>query len=75
MSIAVGLALLVAAAHNAVAQVGISIGEPPVCPYGYYEAPPYTCAPDGYYGPEWFTGGISSVWGLGITGPTISMDT
>jgi hypothetical protein len=25
----------------------------PVCPYGYYEAPPYNCAPDDYYGPEW----------------------
>jgi hypothetical protein len=29
-----------------------------MCPYGYYEAPPYNCAPDGYYGPEWFNGGI-----------------
>lgn len=44
-------------AHNAAAQVSVSIGEPPACPYGYYEAPPYNCAPDGYYGPEWFTGG------------------
>lgn len=31
---------------------------PPVCPYGYYEEPPFTCAPDGYYGPEWFAGGV-----------------
>lgn len=28
-----------------------------MCPYGYYESPPYNCAPDGYYGPDWFQGG------------------
>lgn len=38
--------------------VGVNIGGAPVCPYGYYEAPPYDCAPDGYYGPEWFSGGV-----------------
>ena len=56
-TIAAGL-LMMATAHNAAAQVSVSIGAPPVCPYGYYEAPPYTCAPDGYYGPEWFSGGV-----------------
>jgi len=56
MAIAAGL--LVVPAHNAEAQVGINIGVPPVCPYGYYEGSPYGCAPDGYYGPEWFSGGI-----------------
>ena len=35
----------------------VGVGGPPLCPYGYYEAPPYACAPDGYYGPEWFSGG------------------
>src|SRR5665213_1259900 len=40
------------------AQIGISIGDAPVCPYGYYEVPPYNCAPDGYYGPEWFSDGL-----------------
>src|SRR5580704_1121617 len=49
---------LLAPADRAHAQVGVSIGVAPVCPYGYYEAPPYNCAPDGYYGPEWFSGGI-----------------
>jgi hypothetical protein len=44
--------------HKATAQVAVQIGPAPVCPYGYYEAPPYRCAPDGYYGPEWFDGGI-----------------
>jgi hypothetical protein len=29
-----------------------------VCPYGYYDVPPYACAPYGYYGPEWFSGGV-----------------
>ena len=40
------------------AHVGVAVGVAPVCPYGYYEAPPYSCAPDGYYGPEWFQGGV-----------------
>jgi len=40
------------------AQVSISIGVAPECPYGYYDASPYGCAPSGYYGPEWFTGGV-----------------
>ncbi len=38
--------------------VAVGGGGAPVCPYGYYEAPPYNCAPDGYYGPEWFSGGV-----------------
>lgn len=39
-------------------QAGVAVGPEPVCPYGYYEVPPYDCAPDGYYGPEWFAGGV-----------------
>ncbi|HEX4320646.1 MAG TPA: hypothetical protein VHZ52_07070 [Acidobacteriaceae bacterium] len=50
--------MIFASASKAPAQVAVEIGAPPVCPYGYYEAPPYTCAPDGYYGPEWFNGGV-----------------
>jgi hypothetical protein len=42
----------------AASQVTLSIGAAPECPYGYYDAAPYSCAPTGYYGPEWFTGGI-----------------
>ncbi len=38
--------------------VAVGLGVAPVCPYGYYETPPYNCAPDGYYGPEWFSGGV-----------------
>ena len=28
------------------------------CPYGYFDYAPYDCAPYGYYGPDWFNGGI-----------------
>ena len=38
--------------------VGINIGAAPDCPYGYYDAAPYDCAPAGYYGPEWFSSGV-----------------
>ena len=40
------------------AQVSINIGAEPACPYGYYDSAPYNCAPYGYYGPEWFDGGM-----------------
>ena len=40
------------------AQVNVEIGVAPECPYGYYDAAPYGCAPYGYYGSEWFTGGV-----------------
>ncbi len=40
------------------AQIGISVGVEPVCPYGYFDYPPYDCAPYGYYGPDWFDGGF-----------------
>jgi hypothetical protein len=49
---------LVAAVPAAKAQVAISIGAAPACPYGYYDYSPYSCAPTGYYGPEWFTSGV-----------------
>jgi len=40
------------------AQVSVAIGVAPECPYGYYDAAPYACAPSGYYGPEWFAGDV-----------------
>jgi hypothetical protein len=43
-------------APKAEAQVSFSIGVAPSCPYGYYDYTPYSCAPYGYYGPEWFHG-------------------
>ena len=47
-----------AAIPAAQAQVSINIGVAPACPYGYYDVSPYGCAPSGYYGPEWFNGGV-----------------
>lgn len=51
------------------AQVTISIGPAPVCPYGYYDYAPYACAPYGYYGPEWFVGGVFIGAGPWFHGP------
>jgi hypothetical protein len=51
------------------AQVGVEIGVAPVCPYGYYDVPPYNCAPYGYYGPEWFAGGVFIGTGPWFHGP------
>jgi hypothetical protein len=65
----VAATLFLGAPHSAAAQVSVSIGEPPACPYGYYEAPPYNCAPDGYYGPEWFSGGVFIGAGPWFHGP------
>jgi hypothetical protein len=67
--LAVTAGLLIAPAHQASAQISVRIGEAPVCPYGYYEAPPYNCAPDAYYGPEWFSGGIFIGAGPWFHGP------
>jgi len=48
---------------NAQVAVGIGVGvpayiAPPVCAYGYYDYYPYACAPYGFYGPDWFAGGL-----------------
>jgi hypothetical protein len=50
--------------------VGINLGPEPTCPYGYYDNAPYACAPDGYYGPEWFNGGVFVGAGNWFHGPT-----
>jgi hypothetical protein len=51
------------------AQVSVSIGLAPQCPYGYYDAAPYGCSPAGYYGPEWFSGGVFVGAGPWFHGP------
>ena len=51
------------------AQVSVNIGVAPDCPYGYYDVAPYGCAPSGYYGPEWFTGGVFVGAGPWFHGP------
>jgi hypothetical protein len=57
--VAAAVFCLTVAAPKTQAQVsvGINVGTAPDCPYGYYDYAPYACAPYGYYGPEWFTGG------------------
>jgi hypothetical protein len=39
------------------AQITVTFGAEPNCPYGYYDYAPYNCSPDGYYGPAWFNNG------------------
>ena len=56
--IAVAALCFAASAQKAQAQVAVQIGPAPECPYGYFDYPPYDCAPYGYYGPEWFNGGV-----------------
>jgi len=51
------------------AQVSINIGVPPACPYGYFDYAPYSCAPYGYYGPDWFAGGVFIGAGPWFHGP------
>jgi hypothetical protein len=53
---AVAVACIAAGTPKAEAQISVGIGVEPVCPYGYYDYAPYSCAPYGYYGPEWFHG-------------------
>ena len=60
------LAVLALPAAYSQAQVAVGVGvgpgygygAAPVCSYGYYDYYPYACAPYGYYGPEWFNGGV-----------------
>jgi len=56
LAAAAGLALTVATPKTE-AQISVSIGPEPACPYGYYDYAPYSCAPSGYYGPTYFNGG------------------
>ena len=67
--LAVAAGLFVVAGPKADARVAVDIGVAPACPYGYYEVPPYNCAPDGYYGPEWFSGGLFIGAGPWFHGP------
>ncbi|MGA2711535.1 MAG: hypothetical protein ABSG41_00390 [Bryobacteraceae bacterium] len=50
-------------------RVSVGLAVAPICPYGYYEVPPYACAPDGYYGPEWFSGDVFIGAGPWYRGP------
>jgi hypothetical protein len=56
LAVVAGIGFMASTSAKAEAQVGVEIGVAPECPYGYYDAAPYNCAPTGYYGPEWFNG-------------------
>jgi hypothetical protein len=58
-----------ATAAKGEAQVSINIEAQPECPYGYYDYAPYACTPYGYYGPEWFNGGVFIGAGPWFHGP------
>lgn len=58
MLVAVAGGSFAAMSQRVEAQVSINIGAAPECPYGYYDVAPYSCAPSGYYGPEWFNGEV-----------------
>src|SRR5580700_526674 len=65
--------VLPAAYSQAQVAVGIGIGPAyvrpaPVCAYGYYACYPYACARYGYYGPQWFAGGVFIGAGPGYHG-------
>ena len=62
-------AALLSAPSVAPAQISVNIGVQPVCPYGYFDYAPYSCAPYGYYGPDWFAGGIFIGAGPWFHGP------
>src|ERR1700741_5321526 len=60
-----GVLLFVPGKAAAQVRVGIAagpvygyVGPEPVCTYGYYPYYPYACAPYGYWGPDYFSGGI-----------------
>jgi hypothetical protein len=69
LAAAIAGSCLAAFVPKAEAQVSVNIGVAPVCPYGYYDFAPYDCAPAGYYGPEWFTGGVFIGAGPWFHGP------
>ena len=61
------LGVMLFAAGTAYAQFAVGVGVGPVygaigpapsCAYGYYPYYPYACAPYGYYGPQYFVGGV-----------------
>src|SRR5450631_4130423 len=61
--------VMVSSASVAPAQVSVDIGVAPVCPYGYFDYAPYDCSPYGYYGPDWFVGGVFLGAGPWFHGP------
>lgn len=69
LKVLISTATLLSAASLAPAQISVQFGSAPVCPYGYYDYAPYNCSPYGYYGPDWFNGGIFIGAGPWFHGP------
>jgi len=69
LACAVVAAALLSGVRVAPAQIAVNIGVAPACPYGYFDYSPYDCAPYGYYGPDWFTGGVFIGAGPWFHGP------
>src|SRR5436853_5817031 len=69
LAAAVAVIGFTAAVPQAQAEISVDIGVAPICPYGYYDYAPYACAPYGYYGPEWFSGGVFIGAGPWFHGP------
>ncbi len=67
--VAIGLTAAGVSVSRAQISLNINVGTPPVCPYGYFDYAPYACAPYGYYGPEWFVGGVFVGAGPWFHGP------
>src|ERR1700727_870325 len=67
--LAASLLMMSPQAGTAQVSVGVNIGAAPVCPYGYFDYAPYDCAPYGYYGPDWFVGGVFLGAGPWFHGP------
>src|SRR5258707_7232599 len=80
-AVLLGICMVVAGTAHAQVRVGVGIGygpgyvapayvaPAPVCAYGYYGYAPYACAPYGYYGPDWFAGGVFVGAGPWFHGP------
>jgi hypothetical protein len=71
----IALACAVAVTNGCVVSDGYStgvtpgVGIAPDCAYGYFDYSPYDCAPYGYYGPDWFSGGVFIGAGPWFRGP------
>ena len=67
--VAAGAIVATPVADRAQVSIGVNLGAAPACPYGYFDYAPYDCAPYGYYGPDWFNGGIFIGAGPWFHGP------
>jgi hypothetical protein len=72
--LAIGLGIALFTGSRAQAQVSVSIGQPPVCPYGYYKDRLTTARQMATMGPEWLSGGVFFGVGPWFLGPE-HMDT